>query len=150
QDAKLFKRVNALMRAKDDLGLSEEQARVLERYHRSFVRSGAALGAKARARMAAIAERLATLATKFNQNVLADEQAYLLVLEGEGELAGMSEPLRAAAARTAAERGHRGKHAISLARSSIEPFLQYSTRRDLREQAYKAWRHRGANGGKTD
>ena len=150
QDAKLFKRVDALMQAKDELGLSEEQARVLERYHRSFVRAGAGLGPKARERMAAIAERLATLGTRFNQNVLADEQAYLLVLETEDELAGLPEALRAAAARTAAERGHKGKHAISLARSSIEPFLQFSARRDLREQAYKAWRQRGANGGKTD
>jgi len=150
QDAKLFKRVDALMKARDELGLSEEQARVLERYHRSFVRAGAGLAPKARERMAEIAERLATLATRFNQNVLADEQAYLLVLESEDELGGLPEAMRAAAAQTAAERGHKGKHAISLARSSIEPFLQFSARRDLREQAYKAWRRRGANGGKTD
>jgi peptidyl-dipeptidase Dcp len=150
QDAKLFRRVDALMRAKDSLGLTEEQARVLERYHRAFVRSGAGLAPRARERMAAIAERLATLGTKFNQNVLADEQSYLLVLAREDELAGLPDALRAAAAQTAKERGHPGKHAISLARSSIEPFLQYSARRDLREHAYKAWRRRGANGGKTD
>jgi peptidyl-dipeptidase Dcp len=150
QDAKLFRRVDALMQAKDDLGLTEEQKRVLEGYHRRFVRAGAGLAPKARERMAAIAERLATLGTRFNQNVLADEQAYLLVLETEAELAGLPEALRAAAAQTAAERGHPGKYAISLARSSIEPFLQLSARRDLREQAYKAWRQRGANGGKTD
>jgi peptidyl-dipeptidase Dcp len=150
QDAKLFKRVAALMQLKDGLGLTEEQMRVLERYHRSFVRAGAGLAPKARQRMAEIAERLATLATRFNQNVLADEQAYLLVLETEAELAGLPEALRAAAAQTAAERGHKGKHAITLSRSSIEPFLQLSARRDLREQAYKAWRQRGANGGKTD
>jgi peptidyl-dipeptidase Dcp len=150
QDARLFKRIDALMKAKDDLGLTEEQMRVLERYHRSFVRAGAGLGPRARERMAAISERLATLATRFNQNVLADEQAYLLVLETEDELAGLPEQLRAAAAQTAAGRGQPGKHAVTLARSSIEPFLQYSSRRDLREQAYKAWRQRGANGGKTD
>jgi peptidyl-dipeptidase Dcp len=150
QDVRLFKRVDALMQARSQLGLSEEQARVLERYHRSFVRAGAALSPRARARMAAIGERLATLATRFNQNVLADEQAYLLVLDGAEELAGLPAALRAAAARTAAERGHEGKWAISLARSSIEPFLQFSARRDLREQAYKAWRQRGASGGKTD
>ena len=150
QDPALFKRVDALLRRKDALSLSEEQARVLERYHRSFVRAGAGLTPRARARMAEIAERLATLATRFNQNVLADEQSYLLVLETEDELAGLPEALRAAAAQTAAERGHRGRHAISLARSSIEPFLQFSARRDLREQAYKAWRRRGASGGKTD
>ncbi|HEY1244135.1 MAG TPA: M3 family metallopeptidase [Hyphomicrobiaceae bacterium] len=150
QDAKLFKRVDALMRQKDSLGLTEEQVRVLERYHRSFIRAGAGLAPKARERMAAIAERLATLATRFNQNVLADEQAYLLVLESQDELAGLPEALRAAAAQMATERGLKGKFAISLARSSIEPFLQFSARRDLREQAYKAWRQRGANGGKTD
>ncbi|HEX5957245.1 MAG TPA: M3 family metallopeptidase, partial [Hyphomicrobiaceae bacterium] len=150
QDARLFKRVDALMKAKDDLDLGEEQARVLERYHRAFVRAGAGLKPKAKERVAAIAERLATLATRFNQNVLADEQSYLLLLESEDELAGLPDSLRAAAAQTAAERGHKKKYAISLARSSIEPFLQLSTRRDLREQAYTAWRQRGANGGKTD
>jgi peptidyl-dipeptidase Dcp len=150
QNAKLFRRVDALMKSKDNLNLTLEQKRVLERYHRSFIRSGAALDAKARRRMAAIAERLATLGTKFNQNVLADEQDFLLVLESEAELAGLPDAVRTAAAQTASERGHKGKHAISLSRSSIEPFLQFSARRDLREQAFKAWRQRGANGGKTD
>jgi peptidyl-dipeptidase Dcp len=150
QDAKLFKRIDALMTEKDKPGLSEEQARVLERYHRSFVRAGAALDAKARKRLAAIAERLAALSTNFNQNVLADEQDFLLVLESESDLAGLPATVRAAAAQTAAERGHEGKHAVTLSRSSIEPFLQFSARRDLREQAFTAWRQRGANGGKTD
>ncbi len=150
QNAKLFRRVDRLMQEKGSLGLTEEQTRVLERYRRAFIRSGAALDAKARKRLAAIAERLATLGTRFNQNVLADEQAFLLVLETEDELAGLPEAVRAAAAQTASERGHKGKHVVSLSRSSIEPFLQFSSRRDLREQAYKAWRQRGANGGKTD
>jgi peptidyl-dipeptidase Dcp len=150
QNAGLFRRVDALMRSKADLGLSEEQARVLERYHRGFVRAGAALGAKARRRLAAIAERLAALSTAFNQNVLADEQGFVLLLEGESDLAGLPEAVRAAAAQTAAERGHEGKHAVTLARSSIEPFLQFSARRDLREQAYRAWRQRGASGGASD
>ena len=69
---------------------------------------------------------------------------------GKADLAGLPEAVRAAAAQTAAERGHKGKHAITLARSSIEPFLQFSARRDLREQAYRAWRQRGANGGNHD
>ena len=150
QNAKLFRRVDALIKSRKALGLTLEQSRVLERYHRSFIRSGAALDAKARKRLAAIAQRLASLGTKFNQNVLADEQAFLLVLESEQDLAGLSPALRAAAAQTATERGHKGKYAISLARSSVEPFLQFSARRDLREQAFKAWRLRGANGGKTD
>src|SRR5262245_8158 len=138
QDARLFKRVDALMKEKDRLGLSEEQGRVLERYHRGFVRAGAALDAKARKRLAAIAERLASLSTSFNQNGLPDEQALVLVLETESDLAGLPEAGRAAAAQTANERGHKGKHAITLARSSIEPLLQFSARRDLREQAFRA------------
>jgi peptidyl-dipeptidase Dcp len=150
QNAKLFRRVDQLFRRKERLGLTLEQKRVLERYHRSFVRAGAALDANGRRRMAAIAQRLATLGTKFSQNVLADEQEFLLVLETEAELAGLPEALRAAAAQTANERGHKGKHAISLSRSSVEPFLQFSARRDLREQAFDAWRRRGANGGRTD
>jgi peptidyl-dipeptidase Dcp len=149
QDAKLFKRVAALLRRQAGLKLSEEQRRVLERYHRAFVRAGAPLRAGARRRLAAIAQRLAELATKFNQNVLADEQAFLLVLDAE-DLAGLPDALRTAAAEAANARGLPGKYAISLSRSSIEPFLQFSARRDLREKAFRAWISRGAKGGKTD
>ena len=149
QDTTLFKRVDAIMQEKDKLGLTQEQKRVIERYHRSFVRSGAGLDAKSRKRLAAIAEKLASFATKFNQNVLADEQAFLMVVE-ERDLAGLPDGVRAAAAELANERGHKGKYAFSLARSSVEGLLQFSARRDLREKAFHAWRNRGANGGKTD
>ena len=103
-----------------------------------------------RSGMAAIAARMSVLGTTFSQNLLADEQAFVMVLEGEADLAGLPEAVRAAAAQAAKERGHPGKHAITLSRSSIEPFLQYSARRDLREKAFNAWTMRGANGGKTD
>ena len=138
------------MKQKDKLGLSQEQARVLERYHRAFVKSGAALDAKARKRLAAIAQEAATLGTKFGQNVLADEQDFLLVLEREEDLAGLPDSVRAAAAQTATEHKHPGKHAITLSRSSVEPLLKFSARRDLREKAFKAWIKRGAKGGATD
>ena len=150
QDQKLFARVDALVKTRKKLKLSEEQARVLERYHRAFVKAGAGLAPKAKKRMAAIAQRMSVLGTRFSQNLLADEQAFVLVLEDETDLAGLPESVRAAAAQTAQDRGHPGKHAITLARSSVEPFLQYSARRDLREKAFKAWTMRGANGGKTD
>ncbi|MFZ0852334.1 MAG: M3 family metallopeptidase [Hyphomicrobiaceae bacterium] len=149
QDARLFKRVARLMDRRARLDLSEEQLRVLERYHRAFLKSGAQLKVGAKKRLAAIAERLAKLATKFNQNVLADEQTFLLVLDAS-DLAGLPDALRAAAAQMASARGLPGKYAISLSRSSIEPFLQFSARRDLREKAFHAWISRGANGGKTD
>jgi peptidyl-dipeptidase Dcp len=150
QNRALFRRVDSLMREKETLGLTQEQVRVLERYHRGFVKSGAALDAKAKKRLAAIAQEGATLGTRFSQNLLADEQDFLLILENEADLAGLPDSLRAAAAQTAAERGHPGKHAITLSRSSVEPFLKFCARRDLREKAFKAWIRRGANGGKTD
>jgi peptidyl-dipeptidase Dcp len=146
----LFRRVAALYDRRDSLGLSPEQARVLDRYHTIFVRAGARLGAEEKKRLATITERLASLGTQFSQNVLADEKSYQLVLEGEADLEGLPSFLREAAAQAAEDRGLKGKHVITLSRSSIEPFLQFSKRRDLREQAFKAWAARGDTGGATD
>ena len=149
-DENLFRRIGDLFARKGELGLSPEQMRVLERYHTDFRRSGAALDASAKTRLAAINERLATVGTSFAQNVLSDEKSYALVLEGESDLAGLPDFARAAARGAADERELHGKHVITLARSSIEPFLQFSTRRDLREKAFQAWIARGDGGGKTD
>jgi peptidyl-dipeptidase Dcp len=149
-DPKLFARVDDLFRRRDALQLDAEQARLLERYHKYLVRAGAGLSARSKKRMAAINERLATLGTTFAQNVLAEEQAWRLVLDGEKDLAGLPEFVRAAAARAAADAGLAGRHVITLSRSSIEPFLQFSARRDLREQAFKAWVKRGENGNAHD
>ncbi|GJE36674.1 M3 family metallopeptidase [Methylobacterium persicinum] len=130
-------------------GLGAEERRVLERYRIRFRRAGAELAPDAKERMAAIAERLSELATRFSQNLLADESGFTLPLEGEDDLAGLPPFLRAAAASAARERGLEG-HVITLSRSLIEPFLVFSTRRDLRERAYEAWIHRGESGGPTD
>ena len=146
----LFRRVAALYDRRDSLGLNPEQARVLDRYHTIFVRAGARLGAEEKKQLAAITERLASLGTQFSQNVLADEKSYQLVLEGEADLEGLPSFLRKPAAQAAEDRGLKGKHVITLSRSSIEPFLQFSRRRDLREQAFKAWAARGDTGGATD
>jgi peptidyl-dipeptidase Dcp len=146
----LFRRVDALWQQRDRLGLDDEQMRVLERTHTSFVRSGANLGPDAKGRIAAINQRLATLGTQFAQNVLAEEQAFRLVLDGEADLAGLPDFVRQAAAQTAADLGLPGKHVVTLSRSSIEPFLQFSARRDLREIAFKAWSRRGENGNAHD
>jgi peptidyl-dipeptidase Dcp len=145
----LFKRVDALKADKDKLGLSAEQARVLDRYHLDFTRSGAGAEPQAKARLAAIAERLATLAAQFGQNVLKDEKDWLLLLN-KSDLAGLPDFFIASAARIAVDRGHPGKYAITLSRSSVEPFLQFSARRDLRETAFRAWTARGENGGAAD
>jgi peptidyl-dipeptidase Dcp len=146
----LYARIKALWERRGELGLSPEQARVLERYELTFRRAGAGLGAEEKQRVAEIGERLASLGTAFSQNVLADEQSYALVLETEDDLAGLSAAQIAAAKEAAQERGHPGKYAITLARSSVEPFLTSSTRRDLREKAYLAWIARGDGGGATD
>jgi peptidyl-dipeptidase Dcp len=149
-DENLFRRIEALQRRKDQLGLTAEEGRVLDRYHVMFTRAGAALDAAAKARLAEINERLASLGTSFAQNVLADEQGYTLVLEGEDDLAGLPDFVRAAARAAAEERGLAGKHVITTSRSSADPFLQFSARRDLREKIFRAWIARGDNGGATD
>src|SRR6516165_1297789 len=149
-DAALFGRIDGLYRMRDRLALSAEQRRVLERYHVKFTRAGAALDAAAKARLADVNARLATLGTAFSQNVLADEQSYALVLDGEDDLAGLPDFVRAAARAAAEERGLAGKHAVTTSRSSVEPFLQFSARRDLREKAFRAWIARGDGGGTTD
>ncbi len=129
-------------------GLSDEQKRVRERYRLRFRRAGAELDAESKERMAAIASRLAELGTQFSQNLLADEGAFTLELTGEDDLAGLPPFLRAAASRAAEERGLKNSHVVTLSRSLIDPFLVFSTRRDLRERAYAAWLRRGENGGR--
>ncbi|WP_417628800.1 M3 family metallopeptidase [Pararhodobacter aggregans] len=145
-NAALWARIDDLWHRRDDLGLSPEQARVLMLYHRMFVRAGAALDKAGSDRMAAVKSRLATLGTEFTQNLLADERDWCMVLD---DLAGLPDFVVDTARAAAKERGL-GGHVITLNRSLIVPFLQYSTRRDLREKAYEAWGKRGANGGATD
>ncbi|MDF2141554.1 M3 family metallopeptidase [Paenirhodobacter sp. CAU 1674] len=147
-NAALFGRIRTLWEARETLGLSPEQARVLELYHQMFVRAGAALTGAEAARMAAIKERLAVLSTAFSQNLLADERDWFRPL-GEDELEGLPDFVIAAARAAGAERGQPGP-VLTLNRSLIVPFLQFSPRRDLREIAYEAWVARGANGGETD
>ena len=123
---------------------------MLERHYTAHRRQGAALDAGRKRRLAEIIERLAALGTAFSQNVLADEQSYALELEGEADLAGLPDFVREAARAAAAERGKPGKHVITLQRSSVEPFLQFSSRRDLREKVFRAWLARGDKNDKTD
>ncbi len=146
----LFQRIDALYQQRATLGLDAEALRVLELTWKSYVRSGAKLGAADQQRLAEINERLATLGTAFSQNVLADEKACALVLETEADLAGLPASLRAAMAAAATERSLDGKHAVTLSRSIIEPFLTLSTRRDLRERAFNAWAARGTTPGERD
>jgi len=147
-DPVIFARVEALHAQRDTLDLAEDQRRLLERTHLGFIRSGAALDATGKARMAAITERLAVLHTAFGQNVLHDEKTWHLPL-AETDLDGLPDFARAGAAEAAAERGLSG-YAITLARSLIEPFLTFSARRDLRQVAHAAWVARGTHPGAHD
>ncbi|GAB3653745.1 M3 family metallopeptidase [Ramlibacter alkalitolerans] len=146
----LFARVDALHERRARLGLDPEQMRLLERTHLNFVRAGALLGPAAQERYAQIAQELAALQTSFGQNVLHDESTWALVLREEAELAGLPEFVRSAARTAAQQRGLGDVLAITLSRSSIVPFLTFSERRDLREQAWRAWVGRGAHEGKHD
>ena len=149
--AGLFARVDALHARRGELGLDVEQRRVLERFHIDFVRAGARLGPADQARYAALMQRLAELTTRFGQNVLADETSFRLELRSEAELAGLPAFVRAAARQAAVERGiDDGTHLITLSRSHIVPFLTFSERRDLREQAWRAWTSRGEHDGESD
>ncbi len=148
--AGLFARVDALFTQRHTLGLSAEQLRLLERFHLDFVRAGAQLAPAARARYGAIVERLAALYTTFSQNVLKDESEWQLSLRTEADLAGLPTFVRDGAAEAARERASDALGVITLSRSLVVPFLTYSTRKDLRAQAYSAWVERGGNAGPSN
>ena len=147
-DVTLYGRIRSLVDSRETIDLSEEQLRVLDLYCRKFVRTGVGLRGEARDRLARVRTRLAELGTAFEQNLLADERDWVLQLSLE-DLEGCPDFLVSAAAEASRERGRDG-YIITLSRSLVVPFLQYSPRRDLRELAYRAWVARGANGGKTD
>ncbi|NTH13714.1 M3 family metallopeptidase [Agrobacterium rhizogenes] len=149
-NAALFARIDALWEGRDALGLTLEETRVLERHWKGFVKSGAKLPKAEQERLATINETLAGLGAQFGQNVLGDEKSWALILSEDADLAGLPDYLKDAMAAAARERGEEGKYAVTLSRSIIEPFLTASERRDLREQAFKAWVARGENGGETD
>ena len=144
----LFARVDAVWQGREGAGLSAEQRRVLMLTHRGFVRAGAALRGAQEDRMKEIKGRLAVLGTQFTQNLLADERSWFMKLE-EGDLDGLPEFVVDAARAAGAEK-EAGGPVVTLSRSLITPFLQFSPRRDLRKVAFKAWEARGAGGGETD
>ena len=147
-DPGVFARVDALYRQRAALDLPEDARRLLERTHLGFIRNGASLGPAAKQRLTAISGRLAVLHTAFGQNVLHDEKAWCLPLSND-DLVGLPGFVCDAAAAAAQERGLDG-HVVTLSRSLIEPFLTFSSRRDLRQQAYNAWIARGSHPGEHD
>jgi peptidyl-dipeptidase Dcp len=147
-NAALFGRIETLWQARETLGLSDEQMRVLMLTRRGFVRAGARLQGAARDRLTAVKSRLAVLGTEFTQHLLADERDWFMELS-EDDLEGLPDFVVASARAAGEEKGVEGP-VVTLSRSLIVPFLQFSPRRELRERAYEAWTARGANGGATD
>jgi peptidyl-dipeptidase Dcp len=148
QNAPLFARIAAVYGGRQQL--TPVQQRLCWFYYTNFVRAGAKLDSPAKRQVGDINERLAALFANFSQNLLADEAGYVLYLKSEHDLAGLPEPLRAAARSAAAARGHPGEWAILNTRSSMDPFLTYAERRDLREKVWRAYYSRGDNGNAHD
>jgi peptidyl-dipeptidase Dcp len=149
-DAALFARVKAVHDVKDALTLSPEGARLLDETYKDFVRGGAGLPPDKQARLRQINEELSVLSVRFGENILKENNAFELVLDGETDLAGLPPAVVAGAAEAAAERGKPGKWVFTLHKPSLIPFLQFSGKRELRERMFKAYIGRGANGNELD
>ncbi|SHG88933.1 peptidyl-dipeptidase Dcp Metallo peptidase. MEROPS family M03A [Cognatiyoonia sediminum] len=144
----LFQRIDTLWQQRNALDLTDEQQRVLMLSRRGFVRQGAQLEGEKSDRLREVKSRLSVLGTEFTQNLLADERDWFMPL-AEAGLEGLPDFVIASARAVGAEKEADGP-VVTLSRSLIVPFLQFSPRRDLRQKAYEAWAARGANGGKTD
>lgn len=149
QNTALFERIRAVHDQRHGMGLTPEQIRLVEVHYKSFARKGAALGQDAKARLAQLNQRLAELFTTFGQQLLADEENDALVLEDPAELAGLPDSLRDSLAAAAEAKGKRG-WLVANTRSSVEPFLTYAARRDIRERAWRMWMTRGEHPNPTD
>jgi peptidyl-dipeptidase Dcp len=150
QNEALFRRIEAVYNSPAKSKLTPEQQRLSWLYYTNFVRAGARLDASAKSRLSEINQQLAGLYTRFSQNLLADESEQFLVLKSEAELAGLPQSLRDAAAAAAVSKKVPGSWVVMNTRSSIDPFLTYSDRRDLRERAWRMFVNRGDNGDAHD
>ena len=147
---KLFERIDYVYQHRNEMGLDDQQIRVVEKYHQDFVRNGAALPADKQAELSQINEQLSTLSLQFGNNLLKENAGYKLVIENEADLAGLPQTSIDAAAEQAKTDGMEGKWVFTLSKPSLIPFLQFADNRDLREQMYKAYYNRGDNGNEYD
>ena len=149
QNEKLFQRIKAVYEKSQKQPLPPAQQRVIDLIYEDFAMQGADLDKAAKERYAAINKELSGLYTQFSNNVLADEENYVIYLEKD-ELGGLPESYIKSAAQAATDRGHEGKYAVTNTRSSMDPFLTYSTERGLREKVWKNYYSRGDNGDEFD
>ncbi|HJT65742.1 MAG TPA: M3 family metallopeptidase [Pyrinomonadaceae bacterium] len=150
QNEALFKRIDAVYNSPAKSRLNPEQQRLTWLYYTNFVRAGARLNPEAKKRLSEINQQLASLFTRFSQNVLFEETNQFIALKSEDDLAGLPQSVRDAAAAAAEQKKQPGAWVIMNTRSSIDPFLTYSDRRDLREKAWRMFVNRGDNGGEHD
>lgn len=150
QNEGLFKKIEAVYNSPDKAKLTPEQQRLAWVYYTNFVRAGAKLNAEQKARLSEINQALAGHFTKFGQNLLKDENDQYIEIKSEADLAGMSQSFKDGAAADATAKGLKGSWIIRNTRSSVDPFLTYAERRDLREKVWKMFIMRGDNGGETD
>jgi peptidyl-dipeptidase Dcp len=149
QNAALFARIKALHDQGDKLKLTPHQARLLKLVYDRFQLNGAELDAEKKARYAAINQELAELQTRFSNNLLADEEGWVTFLTPK-QIGGLPASFVASAKAEAEVRGKPGMYAVTNTRSSMDPFLTYSTERKLREQVWKTYYSRGDNGDEHD
>ena len=150
QNEALFRRIEAVYNSPEKVKWTPEQQRLAWLYYTNFVRAGARLKADDKARLSQINQQLAGLYTRFGQNVLAEENDQFIALKSEAELAGLPQSVKDSAAEAAATKKMPGSWLITNTRSSVDPFLTYSDRRDLREKAWRMFVNRGDNGGERD
>ncbi|TQV85827.1 M3 family metallopeptidase [Aliikangiella coralliicola] len=149
QNEKLFLRVETVYKSDEMKQLRPDQQRLVNLTYNGFARNGATLKGDAKKRYAEINQKLAELHTKFANNILADEENYVLYLNKE-QIGGLPESIVKAAAAAANEREQDGKYAITNTRSSMDPFLTYSTERELRKKVWSTYYNRGDNGDNHD
>ncbi|MBA2380090.1 MAG: M3 family metallopeptidase [Blastocatellia bacterium] len=150
QNEALFKRIEAVYNSPEKAKLTPEQQRLAWVYYTNFVRAGARLNTEQKARLSEINQSLAGLFTRFNQNLLKDENEQFIVIKNEADLAGMSQAYKDSAASAAAAKDNKGAWIIQNTRSSVDPFLTYAENRQLREKVWRMFITRGDGGGATD
>ena len=146
----LFQRIKTVYEQGDNLELNVEQRTLLDDTYKVFARNGANLSEPEKEELRAINKELSTLTLKFSDNVLAENNTFELVIGDETDLAGLPAGVITAAAETATERGHEGKWVFTIHKPSMIPFLQYSEKRDLREEIYRAYFTKGDHGNELD
>ena len=145
-----FARIKTLYDQKENLNLTVEQNRLLEKNYKDFVRGGANLSEEQKINFREINKRLSFLTLQFDENILKENNSFELVIDKKEDLAGLPDAQIAAAAEAAKSRGHQGKWAFTLHKPSLIPFLQYSEKRDLREIMFKGYINRGDNNNELD